>query len=153
MKVVILIQYVGTEAGLEWYWFVTSHIGHFCLELSKNDFIQLHYFFYINWFQVIYNLKNYLLWLKKKVITIFWQNLKILDIVLSCCCKVLSHYGSKGWLCLFKNTLKMSLFRQKTDGAPIVWQTRCSVFLCDFHSEKWSKWCVNRIQKAFCWNC
>ena len=41
---VILIQYVGTEAGLEWYWFVTSHIGHFCLELSKNDFIQLHYF-------------------------------------------------------------------------------------------------------------
>ena len=40
----ILIQYVGTEAGLEWYWFVTSHIGHFCLELSKNDFIQLHYF-------------------------------------------------------------------------------------------------------------
>ena len=41
----ILIQYVGTEAGLEWYWFVTSHIGHFCLELSKNDFFQLHYFF------------------------------------------------------------------------------------------------------------
>ena len=60
-----------------------------------------------------YNQKNYLLWFKKKVITIFWQNLKILDIVLSCCCKVLSHYGSKGWLYLFKNTLKMSLFRQK----------------------------------------
>ena len=51
--------------------------------------------------------------IKKKVLTIFWQNLKILGIVLSRCCKILSHYGSKGWLCLFKNTFKMSLFRQK----------------------------------------